>query len=101
MPPIPAFPTDHPKTDIDKDTVTIPDQAAAECRAAIARCGEPAAASRGGALGIPIICPGTAISRRSLIGFMPVISTPLPDIPVHIIESKSIRGKLAYRGCFS
>ena len=34
---------------------------------------------------ITVVFPSTAISRRSLIVFMPSISTPFPDIAMHII----------------
>ena len=45
---------------------------------------------------IPIFYPDTAIRRRTLIIIVPGIGAPFPDIAVHIVQSKSVWGKLSH-----
>jgi hypothetical protein len=45
---------------------------------------------------IPIFYPDTAIRRRTVIVIVPGIGAPLPDIAVHIVQSKSVWGKLSH-----
>jgi hypothetical protein len=43
-----------------------------------------------------LIYPRTSICRRSNVIFMPLIFTPLPYVPVHIVQAEAIGWKFSY-----
>lgn len=50
-------------------------------------------AAHGSKFGVSACYPGTTVCRCTLVIAVPVISTPLPNIAVHVIESKSVGWK--------
>jgi len=69
-------------------------------RAAIPRVAAPSAATYAlqfsSFLRIIPIKPSTPISRATIIVIVPVIKAPFPDIPVHVVQAKSVGGKAIY-----
>jgi hypothetical protein len=49
---------------------------------------------------IPIFCPDTSIPRRTIIIIVPSIGTPFPYVPVHIVQTEGIGGKLSHGSRF-
>ena len=60
---------------------------------------DPGAATTDSSTTITSSFPGTAISRCSIIVFMPNILTPLVHIPMHIVQTKCIRWKNSHICC--
>src|SRR4051812_4880246 len=85
---VPRNPKSHPKV-TDQGVVPV-----AACRADPLRAGSPGAATDHMVIGF-CICrlgrPGCAVCRGFLIRLMGKVLDPLPNIAVHVIESKTIR----------
>ena len=85
----------HPKT-VPAAVAAAGAAVAAVSRTAVRRIVEPRTAPQRRKIIIPIFYPGTAIRRRTIIVIMPSIGAPFPDIAVHIVQSKSVWGKLSH-----
>ena len=74
--------TYNPKTNIVVDVVEI--EVVAKSRTAIPRIDVPRTTAQ--YLNITALtCPNTVIFRRIYIIIMPIVLTPFPNIPVHIV----------------
>ena len=69
-------------------------------RTAVIRIVVPRTAPQRRTIMIPLFCPDTAIRRRTVIITVPGIGAPFPDVPVHIVQPKSIGRKLPHGSRF-
>ena len=88
----------HPKTVVDE--VVAAGVVVAESGTAVIRIEEPRTAPQRRTIIIPIFCPDTAIRRRTIIIIVPSIGTPFPYVPVHIVQTEGIGGKLSHGSRF-
>ena len=85
----------HPKT-VPAAVAAAGAAVAAESGTAVTWIVVPRTAPQRRTIIIPIFYPGTAIRRRNMIVIVPSIGAPFPDIAVHIVQPKSVWGKLSH-----
>jgi hypothetical protein len=91
---------DYPKTVIVDAVDAAEVVVVANRGTTVSRIVAPGTAPQRRTIIIPIFYPDTAIRRRTVIVIVPGIGAPLPDIAVHIVQSKGVWGKLSHGSCF-
>jgi hypothetical protein len=88
----------HPKTEVVEAAAAV--AVAAESGTAVNWIDVPRTAPQRRTIIIPIFYPDTAIRRRTIIIIVPSIGTPFPYVPVHIVQTEGIGGKLSHGSRF-